>query len=55
MNILTQKLPDSIIASGSPYPVNTDFRTWIKIEEILSGSPEQDELIQALILCYVDV
>lgn len=36
MNILTAPLPAYLTVCGEDYPINTDFRTWIKIEEILA-------------------
>ena len=55
MNIITDKLPDSIIVSGSKYPINTDFRAWIKIEELLSGGITEENILKMLKLCYVDI
>ena len=32
MNVLTDRLPDTITVSGAEYPICTDFRTWIRFE-----------------------
>lgn len=37
MNLLTSPLPAYLTVCGEDYPINTDFRTWIKIEEVLSN------------------
>ena len=54
MNILTDKLPDSIMISGSEYPMHTDFRVWIKIEELLTVGFSEENFMQALLLCYIE-
>ena len=35
MNMLLDRVPDSLVVSGTRYPINTSFRTWIKYEELL--------------------
>ena len=32
---LTAKLPDTLIIGGTPYKVLTDFRIWLRLNEIL--------------------
>jgi len=49
-------LPESICIDGIYYTVNTDFRIWIRVGEIIS-SPEQnifDKITSILSLCYKD-
>lgn len=38
MNMLTEKLPDTITVKGTEFPIRTDFRTWIRFSEIMSSS-----------------
>lgn len=35
MSLLTSKLPDSVRVCGKDYPVRTDFRTWLRFEELM--------------------
>ena len=40
MNILLDELPQEIEVCGKKYPINTDFKVWIRFEETLfSGNP----------------
>lgn len=53
MNMLTEKLPDSVTVKGIAFPIKTDFRTWIRFSEIMSGEGEQAEkLAKAIRLVY---
>ena len=53
MNILTEKLPDSVTVKGIAFPIKTDFRTWIRFSEIMSGVEERAErLTKAIRLVY---
>ncbi len=53
MNMLTEKLPNTITIKGIEFPIKTDFRTWIRFSEIMSGSGEQAEkLAKAIRLVY---
>ena len=51
MNLITGRLPESIELDGKSYPVNTDFKVWITIEELL-GQRSEKALIKALCLCF---
>ena len=54
MNLLTDILPESIDVCGASYPVNTDFRTWIRFENLIDGlqtEPEQTA-VDILKLCF---
>ncbi len=55
MNILTMPPPDFITVGGVNYPINTDFRIWIKIENILSDSSVNyaDKIIGIFSLAFV--
>lgn len=35
MNILTDTLPETITVKGQKYQINTDYRTWIKVSQIV--------------------
>lgn len=37
MNMLLDSVPDSLCIAGTEYKINTDFRTWINFEMLLSG------------------
>ena len=54
MNILTDRLPDSLNIDGAEYPIYTDYRNWIKIDLILSDNKANpiEALSKAVILCY---
>lgn len=34
MSILTEKLPQSVSIDGVEYPINTDFRVWLRFDEL---------------------
>ena len=51
MNIITEKLPESVELNGKTYPINTDFKVWMTIEKLLGQRSEQS-LIKALCLCF---
>lgn len=38
MSMLVDKVPESLIISGTEYEINTDFRVWIKYEALLTSS-----------------
>ena len=38
MKIFSEPLPDGYIRLGKKYTMNTDFRTWLKIESVLSDN-----------------
>ena len=53
MNILTDRLPDSVTAEGKKYPLNTDFRNWIiagHIADMQTG--RREDILKILFLCY---
>ncbi len=45
MSFLTEILPDYIIVSGEKCKINTDFKTWLKFSEIISGNDFNAESI----------
>ncbi len=53
INLLTEALPYSISVCGINYPINTDFRIWIQIEEILSSDfSAADKLLKCYSLIF---
>lgn len=54
MNILTEKLPDSLTIGGRKYRIDTDYRTGIKLEQLLmdDGIPPEDKLLRAKTLYF---
>ncbi|MBQ8825627.1 MAG: hypothetical protein IJ007_00860 [Oscillospiraceae bacterium] len=53
MNMLTDSLCDHIVVEGVPYPIHTDFRTWIKFTLLLERNEDAIKTItEALILCF---
>jgi hypothetical protein len=38
INFLTSPLPEAVSVNGKDYPINTDFRVWIDIQNVLSDS-----------------
>ncbi len=50
MSMLINKVPESLIISGTEYEINTDFRVWIKYEQLLTSSEEitSDELLRKI-------
>lgn len=53
MNILTDRLPDSVTVGDKKYPLNTDFRNWIiagHIADIQTG--RREDILKILFLCY---
>lgn len=52
MNLLTSTLPETVEVRGAAYPVNTDFRVWIRFGEL--ASDVKGNCAEMLILCYKD-
>ena len=48
---LTEGLKTSVKVGGVSYPVNTDFRVWLKISELMEDSTPEN-IAKAIILCY---
>ena len=56
MNILTDRLPESVEVDGKEYAVHTDFRNWIQFEIVFSGgSMDEAKFMKMLELCYIDL
>lgn len=53
MNILMEKMPESVVVDGKVYPLNTGFKNWIKAGHIASQqSGKREDILKALLLCY---
>ncbi len=54
MNILTSKLPNTIKYKSREYPIKTDFRIWLKFDEIMRSSKKTEETVVDIIrLCMI--
>ena len=55
INFLTSPLPSSLSVCGKDYPINTDFKVWIQIENIVSdkGLSSADKLIKIFSLAFI--
>ena len=51
MNLICDKLPDSLLVDGECYFINTDFKVWLKIQSLLNQRSESC-FIKALCLCF---
>ena len=51
MRILTEPFKRFVTVSEKGYPVNTDFRVWLKIHHLVSAG-DFESITNALILCY---
>lgn len=56
MNILSDRLPDTVTVDGSQYPIHTDFRTWIIFEGLISDNtvPMMERMLAMIELCYIE-
>lgn len=55
MNILFQKLPDSVSVHGKRYRIETDFREWIKLYELFEKTEKFNRQILDIILDWYEV
>ena len=51
MNLICDRLPESVEIDGEIYFLNTDFKVWMKIEQLLNKRTES-ALFKALCLCF---
>ena len=51
MNILLDELPEEIEVCGKKYPINTDFRVWIRFEEILTSAKPEEAITYIILSC----
>ena len=56
MNLLLDKLPEHLSIGGIPHKIRSDFRTWIKIENLLfwDGAPWGQRIANILYQCYTE-
>lgn len=47
MNMLMDSVPESLTVAGTEYEINTDFRFWIKFENILTNEVSNSETMLA--------
>ena len=53
MNFLTEPLASSVTVDGKSYPINTDFRVWLRFYELVTGKGvDYRSIIEGMILCY---
>lgn len=53
MSILTEKLPQSVNIDGTEYPVNTDFRVWLKFDELMQDTANIEANFEKIIILCV--
>lgn len=54
MNIITDKLPESVGKNGRQYPVRTDFKVWLKFYEIMKDNKKSpaEKFTEAVLCCF---
>ena len=54
MNIITDKLPESITFKGTEYPIKTDFKVWLKFYEIMTDRVKSpaEKFTDAVLCCF---
>ena len=57
MNLLVDRLPDSIEVCGGSYAIHTDYRYWIRFETIMLDGTLEDvvKIATLLTLCYKEL
>jgi len=53
-NLLLDALPTQLEIEGVQYPINSDFRTWIRFENTLlwDNAPMQERIFRCLLFCF---
>lgn len=54
MNLLLESLPDSINVKGIEIPVYTDFRYWMKFNEVLINEMDDEKIVDEMIKLFSD-
>lgn len=54
MSFLSGKLPSGVFIDGRLYRMNTDFKVWLRVEELLRGEGTEN-IPELLKLCYIDL
>ena len=54
MNIITDKLPESISFSGEQYPVKTDFKVWLRFYKTVTDRTKSpaEKFTEAVLYCF---
>lgn len=54
MSLITEPLPETVEAGGRAYAIHTDFKNWLLIGHLLSGTRDElaGNVAEALRLCY---
>lgn len=54
MNIITDKLPESVSLCGKSYPIKTDFKVWLRFHEIIKdkGKSPAEKFTDAVLCCF---
>lgn len=56
MNLLTETLPEYITISGNKYKIDTDFRIWIRVSQIISNNKiNAEDIIKIIGLVFEDI
>ena len=54
MNIITDILPESVEADGKSYPINPDFKVWLKFHSIMTDKEKSpaERATKAILCCF---
>ncbi len=52
INLITDSLPEAVIADGREYPIDTDFRKFIKLEQMISDIIDDEELVKKTLALF---
>ena len=57
MNLLVDRLPDSIEVCGGTYAIHTDYRYWVRFETMMLDGTVEDavKIATLLTLCYKEM
>lgn len=57
MNVLMDSLPSTVMIGGRPYPINTDFRAGIELEELMEDDSisQKERVLKALKIYFQPV
>ena len=51
-NMLTEKLPESVVVAGMEYPIRAGFRTGILFEELMHSQKSDEDKISGMLALY---
>ena len=54
MNLLLESLPKSIDVEGVEIPIHTDFRYWMKFNEVLINEMDDDKIVEEMIKLFLN-